>query len=107
MQTDGLEFSDVVGIRCECANANCPRKHYTVKSHLEPGWDMNLIRCPYCTGLPAERPLSPSGPPRTPGQLELCHDVLALLQAIPKLAATQSQELRPKVKLSLEVRSKA
>jgi hypothetical protein len=100
-RTEGLEFSDVVGIRCECANCS---EHYTV-DRIEPGLDMNdLIRCPRCTGLPADRPLPVK---MNHEQLELVTDALVSLLAIHRLAAKQSSEPKPKFKLSFDVRSKA
>ncbi len=102
-RTKGLEFSDVVGIRCECANCGAV-EHYTL-DRIEHGLDMNdWIRCPLCTGLPADRPIRIV---MNPEQMELVSDALASLQAIHRLAATQSREPKPKLKLLLEVRSKA
>jgi hypothetical protein len=99
-RTEGLEFSNVVGIRCECADCG---EHYTLDCGkvLDP---RDFIRCPKCTGLPADRPVPVA---MTLTQWDMVTDALVSLGCARRLAATQSKEPRPKVKLSFEVRSKA
>lgn len=93
-----MEFSDVVGIRCECANCG---EHYTV-GHIKPDL-YDLIRCRLCSiGLPADRPVPVK---INPDQRNLINDALGSLRAIHRLAAMQSREPKPKLKLSFEVRS--
>jgi hypothetical protein len=65
---------------------------------------IDLIRCPLCTGLPAERPVPIQ---MNHDQWELVHNALVSLLTIHRLAAMQSSEPKPNLKLSFEVRSKA
>ena len=99
-RTEGLEFSDVVGIRCECQKC-C--KHYTIRE-IRLDLLTNFIRCPLCTGLPADRPVPVA---LNDDQRKLVDQVVLSLNAVRELAAAQSSEPKPAIKLSLEVRSKA
>lgn len=98
-RTEGLEFSDVVGIRYKCASCHAVG-FYTRDQILKFLKNPNLIdslRCPDCSFLPAEGNLARSG---------WVSDASVLLDAIHRLAATQSSEPKPSIKLSFEVRSK-
>jgi len=102
-RTEGLEFSDVLGIRYECADCGAVG-HYTLDSvkkleRLEGiGKLVAAIECPTCSALPDEMNLV---------QLGWVAEASVLLDAVHRLADGQSKEPKPRFKLSFEVRSKA